>query len=141
MLHARRRTLGHSHRRGVHAGWGTTGTTFGAHHLGGPFLQSNDTTAAWMGGALNASCAWLYNQNVTDPNSGLSTYQRAFQCAYGMQARRAPDLHATCMRPRSMSKSRTEHNFWVIHMGHKIQKAVMACTQLAHRRMGAHEHL
>ncbi len=97
VLHVRHHTLGHPHRRAVHAGWGTTGTAYGGKFLGGPYLQSNDTTAAWMGGVLNASCIWLYNRNVTDPSSGLPTYQRAFQCVYGMQARRAPVLHVATL--------------------------------------------
>ncbi len=59
------------------------------HYVDGPYLHSNDTTGAYAGRALNASCTWLgRNQNVTA--GGQLVYQRAFQCTYGMQPRWAP---------------------------------------------------
>ena len=67
------------------AGWGSTGRPWlgigsgDTHYVDGPYLHSNDTTGAYAGRALNASCTWLgRNQNVTA--GGQLVYQRAFQC-------------------------------------------------------------
>ncbi|KAK9831996.1 hypothetical protein WJX81_007128 [Elliptochloris bilobata] len=77
--------------------WGSTGENMCAPgdvgYLGsnGPYPNSNDTQGAWVGSALNATCTWLgLNQNVTI--NGQATYQRGFQCVYGMQARWAPQV-------------------------------------------------